>query len=117
MAQASQIRLQETELERRKTRFDETRAQEMMRDLQESLLRVETLKNQLQAAGEKLVHATALRSQLTHSGSRPPLIILTRRGPSGLEKIDAQEDTILMSGDTIDVRLSSEPTPGAEPER
>jgi hypothetical protein len=89
----------------------------MLRDLQESIVRVETLKNQLQAAGEKLVHATALRSQLTHSGLRPPLIIVTRRGPSGVERIDAKEDTVLMSGDTVDVRLSTEPTPGAEPER
>ena len=34
-----------------------------------------------------------------------------------LERMDAKEDTQLMSGDTVDVRLSTEPTPGAVPER
>jgi polysaccharide biosynthesis/export protein len=117
IAQASQIRLQETELERRKTRFDETRQQEALRDLQEAQVHVASLNAQLQAAGDKLLHATALRSELTHGGMRPPLITVTRRGESGIIRMEAREDTELQSGDTVDVRLSSSPEPGADPER
>jgi polysaccharide biosynthesis/export protein len=108
-----QVKKDREELSRKLERLQDQRRVELNRELQDANMKLAQIRTRLQAVDEKLTYAGLLKSQLTRGKGATPELIIHRQGPTGRERIAANEDTELIPGDTIEVSLRSQVGIGA----
>ncbi|GEO18583.1 polysaccharide biosynthesis/export family protein [Microvirga aerophila] len=103
-----QVKKDREELVRKLESFESQRRGELSREMQDSQMKLASVKTRLQAVDEKLTYAGILKSQLTRGKGALPELIIFRRAKAGPDRIRADEDTEVLPGDTIEVSLRSQ---------
>ncbi|WP_246174896.1 polysaccharide biosynthesis/export family protein [Bradyrhizobium paxllaeri] len=116
-AQLLQVKKQQDELSRRLTKLDDQRRLDLLRELQDTSVKLNQIREKLQSVGEKLQYTAMVRSQLARGASSKPNIAIIRKGEKGTERIIASEDTELQPGDAVEVVLRYQDGPDAPPRR
>lgn len=116
-AQLLQVKKQQDELERRLTKLDDQRRLDLLRELQDTSLRLNQIREKLQSVGEKLQYTAMVRSQLVRGAGSNPDIAVIRKSEKGPERIVATEDTELQPGDSVEVSLRYQDVPDAPPQK
>jgi polysaccharide export outer membrane protein len=110
-AQLLQVKKMQDEFVRRLAKLDDQRRLDLLRELQDSSVKLNEIREKLQSVGEKLQYTAMVRSQLVQgTGSRPDIAII-RKGEKGPERIVASEDTELQPGDAVEVTLRYQDLP------
>jgi polysaccharide export outer membrane protein len=107
----NQVERQRSEFARRLERVDDQRRDSLLGKLQDANVRLATIRARLQAVGDKLLYAGVVRSQLARGPGGDPVIKVHRNDNETSGNIVADEDTKLMPGDVVEVRLRLEGLP------
>jgi polysaccharide export outer membrane protein len=107
----NQVQRQRSEFARRLERVDDQRRDSLLGKLQDANVRLATIRARLQAVGDKLLYAGVVRSQLARGAGGDPAIKVHRNDNDTSGNIAADEDTRLMPGDVVEVRLRLEGLP------
>jgi polysaccharide biosynthesis/export protein len=116
-AQLLQVKKQQDEFARKLTKLDDQRRLDLLRELQDTSVRLNQIREKLQSVGEKLQYTAMVRSQLVRGAGSKPDIAIIRKGEKGPERIIASEDTELQPGDAVEVTLRYQDGPDAPPRR
>ena len=116
-AQLLQVKKQQDEFARKLTKLDDQRRLDLLRELQDTSLRLNQIREKLQSVAEKLQYTAMVRSQLVRGAGSKPDIAIIRKGEKGPERIIASEDTELQPGDAVEVTLRYQDGPDAPPRR
>lgn len=114
-AQLLQARKLQDDLTRRLARLDDQRRLDLLRELQDTSVKLNQIREKLQSVGEKLQYTSMVRSQLARGSGNKPEIVIIRKGDKGQERIVASEDTELQPGDAVEVSLRYQDRPDASP--
>lgn len=106
-----QVERQRSEFARRLERVDDQRRDNLLGKLQDANVRLATIRARLQAVGDKLFYAGVVRSQLARGPGGDPVIKVYRNDNDTSGNIAADEETRLMPGDVVEVRLRLEDLP------
>jgi len=87
---------------------DGQRRAELLAEIGSGLAQVRALRVRLESATEKLMYAGALNSQLMRGSRGAVEIIVHRREGGSLQRLVADQDTVLRPGDAIQISLSHE---------
>ncbi|MGY2908679.1 polysaccharide biosynthesis/export family protein [Bradyrhizobium sp. URHC0002] len=112
-AQLLIVKKQQDELTRKLAKLDDQRRLDLLRELQDTSVRLNQIREKLQSVGEKLQYTAMVRSQLVRGAGSKPEIAIIRKGEKGPERIAASEDTELQPGDTVEVSLRYQDGPDA----
>jgi polysaccharide biosynthesis/export protein len=112
-AQLLLVKKQQDELARKLEKLDDQRRLELLRELQDTSVRLNQIREKLQSVGEKLQYTAMVRSQLVRGAGSKAEIAIIRKGEKGPERIIASEDTELQPGDTVEVALRYQDGPDA----
>jgi len=104
-AQLLQVKKQQDEFSRKLAKLDDQRRLDLLRELQDTSVKLNQIREKLQSVGEKLQYTAMVRSQLARGASNKPEIIIIRKGEKGPERIVASEDTELQPGDAVEITL------------
>jgi polysaccharide biosynthesis/export protein len=99
------------DLSRRLEHGEDQRKIDLLKELQDTTVRLNDLSGQLQAAEEKLRYTGVLTSQLVRGKGAYPEITVIRRTDKGYERLTADEDFQLNPGDVVEIALQ-QPPPG-----
>lgn len=116
-AQLLQVKKQQDEFVRKLAKLDDQRRLDLLRELQDTSVRLNQIREKLQSVGEKLQYTTMVRSQLVRGAGTNAEIAIVRKGDKGLERIIASEDTELQPGDAVEVSLHYQDGPAVSPRR
>ena len=116
-AQLMQVKKQQDELTRKLAKLDDQRRLDLLRELQDTSVKLHEIREKLQSVGEKLQYTGMIRSQLVRGDGNKPEIAIIRKGEKGQERIAATEDTELQPGDAVEVTLPYQDGPDAPPRR
>jgi polysaccharide export outer membrane protein len=105
------VQRQRSEFARRFERVDDQRRESLLGKLQDANVRLATIRARLQAVGDKLLYAGVVRSKLARGPGGDPVIKVYRNDNDMSGDIAADEDTKLMPGDVVEVRLRLEGLP------
>jgi polysaccharide export outer membrane protein len=83
---------------------DESKMQ-VLKEIQESQVRLATINARISATADKLVYASTMRSQLPLGKASGPKVMIVRRSNETLKRIGATEDTLLEPGDVVEVSM------------
>lgn len=108
-----QVKRQQDELSRKLVKLDDQRRLDLLRELQDTSLKLNQIREKLQSVGEKLQYTAMVRSQLARGAGSKPDIAIIRKGEKGPERIIASEDTELQPGDAVEVALRYQDGPDA----
>src|SRR6202048_3376192 len=86
-AQLLQVKKQQDEFARKLTKLDDQRRLDLLRELQDTSLRLNQIREKLQSVGEKLQYTAMVRSQLVRGAGSKPDIAIIRKGEKGPERI------------------------------
>ncbi|MFD0937835.1 polysaccharide biosynthesis/export family protein [Methylobacterium trifolii] len=107
--QVEQSKKERQDVVRSIARVEDQRRNDLLRDLQDSDVKMAQTRAKLQAVGEKLLYTGVVRSQLVRgTGGTPTITVFRRLDAQRREKIDASEETELQPGDTVEVALKVE---------
>jgi polysaccharide export outer membrane protein len=112
-AQLMQVKKQQEEIARKLEKLDDQRRLDLLRELQDTSVKLNVIGEKLQSVGEKLQYTAMVRSQLARGSGNEPEIAIIRKGEKGQERIIASEDTELQPGDTVEVTLRYQDNPDA----
>ena len=112
-AQLLQVKKQQDEFTRKLAKLDDQRRLDLLRELQDTSVRLNQIREKLQSVGEKIQYTAMVRSQLVRGAGSKPDIAIIRKGEKGPERIVASEDTELQPGDTVEVTLRYQDGPDA----
>jgi polysaccharide export outer membrane protein len=112
-AQLLQVKKQQDEFVRKLAKLDDQQRLDLLRELQDTSLRLNQIREKLQSVGEKLQYTTMVRSQLARGAGSKPDIAIIRKGEKGPERIIASEDSELQPGDAVEVSLRYQDGPDA----
>lgn len=104
-AQLLLVKRQQEELTRKLEQLSDQRKLGLLRELQDTSLKLTEIRQNLQGVGEKLQYSAMVRSQLQRGAGHKPKITIVRKGEKGQQRIDAGGDTELQPGDTVEVAL------------
>ncbi|MGX1102524.1 polysaccharide biosynthesis/export family protein [Bradyrhizobium elkanii] len=116
-AQLLQVKKLQDEYARRLAKLDDQRKLDLFRELQETSLKLNQIREKLQSVGEKLQYTSMVRSQLARGAGSKPDIVIIRKSEKGPERIVVNEDAELQPGDTIEVSLRYQDGPDASPRK
>jgi polysaccharide export outer membrane protein len=116
-AQLMQVKKQQDEFTRKLEKLDDQRRLDLLRELQDTSVKLNQIREKLQSVGEKLQYTAMVRSQLVRGAGNKAEIAIFRKGEKGPERIVASEDTELQPGDAVEVTLRYQDGPGAPPRR
>lgn len=104
--QVAQSRKEREDVNRRIGRLDDERRIGLLAKLQDSVIKLESIRNKIQAVGEKLIYTGAVRSQLIRGrGGKPDIAIFRKDEQGAPQTIVAEEDSELLPGDVVDIGL------------
>jgi polysaccharide export outer membrane protein len=112
-AQLMQVKKQQDELSRKLEKLDDQRRLDLLRELQDTSVKLNAIRGKLQSVGEKRRYTAMVRSQLALGPGDQAEIVIFRKGEKGQERIVASEDTELQPGDTVEVSLRYQDGPDA----
>jgi polysaccharide biosynthesis/export protein len=112
-----QVKKQQDEFFRKLARLDDQRRLDLLRELQDTGVKLNQIREKLQSVGEKLQYTAMVRSQLVRGAGSKPEIAIIRKGGNGPERIIASEDTELQPGDAVEVALRYQDRPSAPLQR
>jgi polysaccharide export outer membrane protein len=112
-AQLMQVKKQQDELTRKLEKLDDQRRLDLLRELQDTCVKLNEIREKLQSVGEKLQYTAMVRSQLARGAGNKAEIAIIRKGEKGQDRTIASEDTELQPGDTVEVSLRYEDGPDA----
>ena len=112
-----QVKKEQDEVTRKLAKLDDHRRLDLLRELQDTSVKLNQIREKLQSVGEKLQYTAMVRSQLARGAGSKPEIAIIRNGEKGPERIVASEDTELQPGDTVDVSLRYQDSPDAPSRR
>ncbi len=112
-AQLMQVKKQQDELTRKLEKLDDQRRLDLLRELQDTSVKLNQIREKLQSVGEKIQYTAMVRSQLVRGAGGKPDIAIIRKGEKGPERIVASEDTELQPGDAVEVTLRYQDGPDA----
>jgi polysaccharide export outer membrane protein len=104
--QIEQVKKDREDARRGVQRVTDKHQMDLTQDLQNSLSKISTARNRLEAIEEKLTYVGLIKSQLVRGRGAQPDLKISRRGAAGRTRLAAQDDTELMPGDVIEVTLS-----------
>jgi polysaccharide biosynthesis/export protein len=104
-AQLMQVKKQQDELARKLEKLDDQRRLDLLRELQDTSVKLNEIRERLQSVGEKLQYTAMIRSQLARGAGNKAEIAIIRKGEKGPERIIGSEDTELQPGDAVEVTL------------
>ncbi|MBR1160942.1 polysaccharide biosynthesis/export family protein [Bradyrhizobium elkanii] len=116
-AQLLQVKKLQDEYARRLAKLDDQRKLDLFRELQETSLKLNQIREKLQSVGEKLQYTSMVRSQLARGAGSKPDIAIIRKSEKGPERIVVNEDAELQPGDTIEVSLRYQDGPDVPPRK
>ncbi|MBO4227678.1 polysaccharide biosynthesis/export family protein [Bradyrhizobium neotropicale] len=116
-AQLLLVKKQQDELSRKLAKLDDQRKLDLLRELQDTSVRLNQIRERLQSVSEKIQYTAMVRSQLVRGAVNRAEIAINRRGEKGQERIVASEDTELQPGDAVEVTLRYEDGPDAPPRK
>jgi polysaccharide export outer membrane protein len=102
-----QVKKQQDEFSRKLAKLDDQRRLDLLRELQDTSVKLNQIREKLQSVGEKLQYTSMVRSQLVRGAGSKPDIAIIRKGEKGLERIIASEDTELQPGDAVEVSCTT----------
>jgi polysaccharide export outer membrane protein len=102
--QLMQVKRQQDDLLRQIERVEDQRQIELLRELQDAVVRRTALRAKLQSIGEK-IRLSVLRPQVMQGNTPKPEIAITRKGEVGRERFIGNEDSELQPGDVVEVTL------------
>src|SRR5258705_3353551 len=108
-----QVKKQQDEFSRKLARLDDQRRLDLLRELQDTSVKLNQIREKLQSVGEKLQYTAMVRSQLVRGAGNKAEIAIFRKGEKGQERIVASEDTELQPGDAVEVTLRYQDGPDA----
>ncbi|MFG3598280.1 polysaccharide biosynthesis/export family protein [Bradyrhizobium sp. RDI18] len=106
-----QVQRERSEFARRLERMQDQRQDNLLAKLQDANVRLATIRARLQAVGDKLLYAGVVRSQLARGAGGEPDIKVYRNTNDASGNMTANEETRLMPGDVVEVRLRLEGLP------
>jgi polysaccharide export outer membrane protein len=106
-----QVERERSEFARRLERVQDQRRDNLLAKLQDANVRLAAIRARLQAVGDKLLYAGVVRSQLARGAGGEPDIKVYRNDNDTSGNITANEETGLMPGDVVEVRLRLEGLP------
>jgi polysaccharide export outer membrane protein len=112
-AQLMQVKKQQDELTRKLEKLDDQWRLDLLRELQDTSVKLNEIREKLQSVGEKLQYTAMVRSQLARGAGNKAEIAIIRKGEKGQDRTIASEDTELQPGDTVEVSLRYEDGPDA----
>jgi polysaccharide biosynthesis/export protein len=112
-AQLMQVKKQQDEIARKLEKLDDQRRLDLLRELQDTSVKLNVIRGKLQSVGEKLQYTAMVRSQLARGAGNKAEIAIIRKGEKGQERIIASEDTELQPGDAVEVTLRYQDGPEA----
>jgi len=112
-----QVKKQQDEFSRKLARLDDQRRLDLLRELQDTSVKLNQIREKLQSVGEKIQYTAMVRSQLARGAGSKPDIAIIRKGEKGPERIIASEDTELQPGDAVEVTLRYQDGPDAPPRK
>lgn len=112
-AQLLQVKKQQDEFARKLIKLDDQRRLDLLRELQDTSVSLNQIREKLQSVGEKLQYTAMVRSQLVRGAGSKPDIGIIRNGEKGPERIVASEDSVLQPGDAVEVNLPYQDVPDA----
>jgi polysaccharide export outer membrane protein len=104
-AQLMQVKKQQDEFTRKLEKLDDQRRLDLLREQQDTGVKLNEIREKLQSVGEKIQYTAMVRSQLVRGFGNNAAIAIVRKGEKGSERILANEDTELQPGDTVEVAL------------
>jgi polysaccharide export outer membrane protein len=116
-AQLLQVKQQQDEFTRKLAKLDDQRRLDLLRELQDTSVKLNQIRERLQSVGEKLQYTAMVRSQLVRGAGNKPDIAIIRKGEKGQERIIASEDTELQPGDAVEITLRYQDGPDAPSRR
>ncbi|MBT1513073.1 polysaccharide biosynthesis/export family protein [Bradyrhizobium sp. SRL28] len=112
-----QVKRQQDEVARRLVKLDDQRRLDLLRELQDTSVKLNQIREKLQSVGEKLQYTAMARSQLVRGAGNKAVITIFRKGEKGQERIIASDDTELQPGDAVEVALPYQDGPDAPSRR
>jgi polysaccharide export outer membrane protein len=106
-----QVERERSEFARRLERVQDQRRDNLLAKLQDNNVRLATIRARLQAVGDKLLYAGVVRSRLARGAGGEPDIKVYRNDNDTSGNMPANEQTSLMPGDVVEVRLRLEGLP------
>jgi polysaccharide export outer membrane protein len=103
--QIIQITREKEDYLRRIERLNEENKLDILKQIQDSKIKLATLNARISATADKLVYTSTMRSQLPLSRAALPTVLIVRRTNETLNRIDATEDTTLEPGDVVEISL------------
>jgi polysaccharide biosynthesis/export protein len=108
-----QVKRQQDELSRKLVRLDDQRRLDLLRELQDTSVKLNQIREKLQSVAEKLQYTAMIRSQLVRGAGTKAEIAIIRKGDNGQERIVVGEDAELQPGDAVEVTLRYQDGPDA----
>jgi polysaccharide export outer membrane protein len=105
VSQLIQVQKQKDDFSRQLQRFEDQRRFELLRDLQDTNVRLNQIRGRLQSVGEKITYTGLVRSQLARGAGGKPELMVVRKADKGRDRIPADEDFELQPGDVVEVAL------------
>ncbi|WP_291990593.1 polysaccharide biosynthesis/export family protein, partial [Luteitalea sp.] len=106
-SQLMQVTQQQEELVRQMEKLDDLRKIDLLKELQDTLVRVAVLGAKLQGIGEKLRY-TSVRSQRLRGSDLKSEIVVVRKNAERPQRVSVDEDYVLEPGDVVEVTLRIE---------
>jgi polysaccharide export outer membrane protein len=103
--QLIQLKRQQGEIARQLEQVDDMRRVELLRELQDSQVRLAEIRAKLQGVGDKLEYTSGLKPRLADGNSTTPRIAVIRETGDARQRLDATEDTELQPGDVVEISL------------
>jgi polysaccharide export outer membrane protein len=116
-AQLLQVKKQQDDFVRKLAKLDDQRRLDLLREMQDTSVKLNQIREKLLSVGEKLQYTAMVRSQLVRGAGSKPDIAIIRKGEKGPERIIANEDTELQPGDAVEVSLRYQDGPDAPSRR
>jgi polysaccharide biosynthesis/export protein len=108
-----QVKRQQDELSRKLVRLDDQRRLDLLRELQDTSVKLNQIREKLQSVAEKLQYTAMIRSQLVRGAGTKAEIAIIRKGDNGQQRIVVGEDAELQPGDAVEVTLRYQDGPDA----
>ena len=105
------VQLKRAELSRDLEKLDDQRRTGLLEKMQDATVQLNHVRSRLQSVSEKLLYAGLARSQLVRGPGGEPDIKVFRSENGTTATIAANDQTELMPGDLVDVKLRLEGTP------
>jgi polysaccharide biosynthesis/export protein len=109
------------DVERKRSEFarsleaiDDKTRKELLQNMQDATVRLNNVRARLKSVSEKLLYAGMARSQLTRGPGGEPDVKVFRKDNNTAATIVANDQTELMPGDVVDVKLRLDSTPAEE---